>query len=213
VERLPELELPRWFEIAGAWHPLRQRTSGLRNQVPRWIERSSGCRCLGWRVPAHRPAWHPPAGAAHPAWQVIGRSRRWPAFFCHAHPQGAHDRAHLHENSAAQRDSRIKRYAALRSCSVIPLVGGLCRGPNPGCPQAAQSTPRTSESTERSRRRNWPQPELRWRLQTGAADVVDATVVVMAAALRAIIWTSDAQDISALAIKSEAKPVLVVRSV
>jgi hypothetical protein len=49
--------------------------------------------------------------------------------------------------------------------------------------------------------------------KTGTADVVDAMVVVMAAALRAIVWTSDPQDISALAIRSEAKPALVVRSV
>jgi hypothetical protein len=35
--------------------------------------------------------------------------------------------------------------------------------------------------------------------RSGTADVVDAIVVVMAAALRAIIWTSDPQDMKALA--------------
>lgn len=44
-------------------------------------------------------------------------------------------------------------------------------------------------------------------------DVVDATVVVMAGALRAIVWTSDPQDIAVLADKSGAKPRLVVRKV
>lgn len=43
------------------------------------------------------------------------------------------------------------------------------------------------------------------------ADVVDATVVVMAAAMRAIIWTSDAEDIRALADHSNLKPGPVVR--
>lgn len=45
------------------------------------------------------------------------------------------------------------------------------------------------------------------------SDVIDATVVVMAAALRAIIWTSDPRDIKALAAKAGARPTLVVRSV
>ncbi|MGH3302481.1 MAG: twitching motility protein PilT [Streptosporangiaceae bacterium] len=49
--------------------------------------------------------------------------------------------------------------------------------------------------------------------KAGTADVVDATVVVMAAALRAIIWTSDLQDIKALAARSAARPALVVRGV
>lgn len=44
-------------------------------------------------------------------------------------------------------------------------------------------------------------------------DVVDATVVVMATAVRAIVWTSDPQDIAVLADKSGAKPRLVVRKV
>jgi hypothetical protein len=43
-----------------------------------------------------------------------------------------------------------------------------------------------------------------------SADVVDATVVVMAAALRAIIWTSDHRDIKTLAHASGARPPLVV---
>lgn len=49
--------------------------------------------------------------------------------------------------------------------------------------------------------------------RSGTADVVDATVVVMAAALRAIIWTSDADDITSLAGQSGVKPAPVVRSV
>ena len=49
--------------------------------------------------------------------------------------------------------------------------------------------------------------------RAGTADVVDATVVVMAAAVRAIIWTSDPEDIRALAGHSGAKPALVVRGV
>ena len=46
-----------------------------------------------------------------------------------------------------------------------------------------------------------------------SADVVDATVVVLAASLRAIIWTSDAQDIKALAACSGTRPALIVRAV
>ena len=49
--------------------------------------------------------------------------------------------------------------------------------------------------------------------RSGTADVVDATVVVMAAALRAIIWTSDANDVRSLARQSRMRPALVVRSV
>src|SRR5215472_6596682 len=49
--------------------------------------------------------------------------------------------------------------------------------------------------------------------RSATADVVDATVVVMAAALRAIIWTSDADDIKSLADQSAARPAPVVRSV
>lgn len=47
--------------------------------------------------------------------------------------------------------------------------------------------------------------------KAGTGDVVDATVVVMAAALRAIVWTADPQDIKALAVRSGAKPAVVVR--
>ena len=46
-----------------------------------------------------------------------------------------------------------------------------------------------------------------------SADVVDATVVVLAASLRAIIWTSDAQDIKALTACFGARPALIVRAV
>jgi hypothetical protein len=49
--------------------------------------------------------------------------------------------------------------------------------------------------------------------RSGAADVVDATVVVMAVALRAIVWTSDHRDVNALADVSGARPPLVVRAV
>jgi hypothetical protein len=49
--------------------------------------------------------------------------------------------------------------------------------------------------------------------RSGTADVVDATVIVMATALRAIIWTSDQPDIRALVHHSGVKPVLVVRGV
>lgn len=49
--------------------------------------------------------------------------------------------------------------------------------------------------------------------QAETADVVDATVVVMAAALRAIIWTSDTQDIRALADQSGVMPAPVARRV
>lgn len=44
-------------------------------------------------------------------------------------------------------------------------------------------------------------------------DVVDATVVVMAATLRAIVWTSDPHDLKALADESGAKPGVVLRTV
>jgi hypothetical protein len=43
--------------------------------------------------------------------------------------------------------------------------------------------------------------------------VVDATVVVMAAATGAVIWTSDPEDIKALADESGARPALVIRAV
>lgn len=49
--------------------------------------------------------------------------------------------------------------------------------------------------------------------QTRTRDVVDATVVVMAAALRAIIWTSDPGDISTLVDACDTKPRLVIRTV
>jgi hypothetical protein len=49
--------------------------------------------------------------------------------------------------------------------------------------------------------------------KAGTWDVVDATVVVMAAALRAIVWTSDVRDLQALAAKSGARPALVIRGV
>jgi len=49
--------------------------------------------------------------------------------------------------------------------------------------------------------------------RSGTADVVDAIAVVMAAALRAIIWTSDADDIKSLADQSGLRPAPVVRGV
>lgn len=44
-------------------------------------------------------------------------------------------------------------------------------------------------------------------------DVVDATVVVMAATTGAVIWTSDPDDIKALADESGTRPALVIRAV
>jgi predicted nucleic acid-binding protein len=49
--------------------------------------------------------------------------------------------------------------------------------------------------------------------RTRTADVVDATVVVMAAMLRAIVWTSDPRDLKALADESGVKPGIVLRTV
>ena len=49
--------------------------------------------------------------------------------------------------------------------------------------------------------------------RAGTTDVVDAAVVVMAAALRAIIWTSDPNDIRSLANQSGTRPALVIRPV
>jgi hypothetical protein len=49
--------------------------------------------------------------------------------------------------------------------------------------------------------------------RAGTSDVVDATVVVMAAATGAVIWTSDPTDIKALTDESGARPALVVRAV
>jgi hypothetical protein len=50
--------------------------------------------------------------------------------------------------------------------------------------------------------------------RAGTSDVVvDATVVVMAAATGAVIWTSDPEDIAALADESGARPALVIRAV
>ena len=49
--------------------------------------------------------------------------------------------------------------------------------------------------------------------RAGTSDVVDATVVVMGAATGAVIWTSDPEDIKALADQSGARPALVIRAV
>ena len=49
--------------------------------------------------------------------------------------------------------------------------------------------------------------------RAGTSDVVDAAVVVMAAATGAVIWTSDPEDIKALADGSGLRPALVVRAV
>ena len=49
--------------------------------------------------------------------------------------------------------------------------------------------------------------------RAGIFDVVDATVVVMAAATGAVIWTSGPEDIKALADISGATPALVIRAV
>jgi predicted nucleic acid-binding protein len=47
----------------------------------------------------------------------------------------------------------------------------------------------------------------------GTADIVDATVVVMAATLGAVIWTSDPSDVRALTDALGTKPAPVVRTV
>lgn len=49
--------------------------------------------------------------------------------------------------------------------------------------------------------------------KAGTADVVDATVVIMASAHRAIIWTSDVPDIAALCRASGARPQPIVHAV
>jgi hypothetical protein len=49
--------------------------------------------------------------------------------------------------------------------------------------------------------------------RAGTSDVVDAAVVVMAAATGAVIWTSDLGDIKALADQSAARPAPVIREV
>nr|WP_231628222.1 twitching motility protein PilT [Streptomyces sp. Z38] len=49
--------------------------------------------------------------------------------------------------------------------------------------------------------------------KAGTADIVDATVVVMAASLGAIIWTSDPYDIRALIDAQDVKPAPVIRTV
>ncbi|WP_338672704.1 twitching motility protein PilT [Streptomyces sp. SCSIO 30461] len=49
--------------------------------------------------------------------------------------------------------------------------------------------------------------------RAGTADIVDATVVVMAASLGAIIWTSDPDDIRALVDAQDIKPAPVIRTV
>ncbi len=49
--------------------------------------------------------------------------------------------------------------------------------------------------------------------KASTADIVDATVVVMAASLGAIIWTSDPYDIHALIGAQDVKPAPVIRTV
>ncbi len=49
--------------------------------------------------------------------------------------------------------------------------------------------------------------------RAGASDVLDATVVVVAAATGSVIWTSDPEDIKALANESGTRPALVIRAV
>lgn len=49
--------------------------------------------------------------------------------------------------------------------------------------------------------------------RTRTTDVVDASVVVIATVLRAIVWTSDPHDLKALADESGAKPGIVLRTV
>ncbi|MGA8459400.1 MAG: twitching motility protein PilT [Streptosporangiaceae bacterium] len=49
--------------------------------------------------------------------------------------------------------------------------------------------------------------------RAGTSDVVDATVVVMAAATGAVIWTSDPEHVKVLADESGARPAPVIRAV
>jgi hypothetical protein len=49
--------------------------------------------------------------------------------------------------------------------------------------------------------------------KAGTSDLVDATVVVMAVAVSAIIWTSDPKDIRELADSSGARPAVLIRPV
>jgi hypothetical protein len=49
--------------------------------------------------------------------------------------------------------------------------------------------------------------------KAGTTDIVDATVVVVAATLGAIIWTSDPHDIRALIDAQDVKPPPVIRTV
>lgn len=49
--------------------------------------------------------------------------------------------------------------------------------------------------------------------RAGTADIVDATVAVMAASLGAVIWTSDPDDIRALIDAQDSKPAPVIRTV
>ncbi|GAA2243014.1 hypothetical protein GCM10010145_06800 [Streptomyces ruber] len=49
--------------------------------------------------------------------------------------------------------------------------------------------------------------------KAGTADIVDATVAVMAAGLGAIVWTSDPDDIRALVDTQDVKPAPVIRTV
>ncbi|MEE6259359.1 PIN domain-containing protein [Plantactinospora sonchi] len=49
--------------------------------------------------------------------------------------------------------------------------------------------------------------------KAGTADIVDATVVVMAASRGAIIWTSDPHDIRVLIDAQDIKPAPVIRTV
>lgn len=49
--------------------------------------------------------------------------------------------------------------------------------------------------------------------KSGTSDIVDATVVVMAANIGAIIWTSDPDDIRTLIDALDVKPAPVIRAV
>ncbi len=49
--------------------------------------------------------------------------------------------------------------------------------------------------------------------KAASSDVVDATVVVLAVAVSAIIWTSDPDDMRKLASSSGARPVVLIRAV
>jgi hypothetical protein len=150
---LRHCELARCREIAGARHPSRQRPAGLRHRGLGWIERRRSCWRLGGRACVRCPAWHPQTGPAYPAWQVIGRRRRWPAVFRHANPQDAATAptcTRTAQHSGTRRSSDTHHYGHVRSYrrSTVCAAGGrplVLRLPVP------RRTPQSGAGSSRSR--------------------------------------------------------------